>query len=61
LWFMLNCVGRQVAFTEVSGPFAHWKVEKRLRRPLKTPMIDEAIAALEEGVSEIIYKPDSEK
>ncbi|MEC8882705.1 MAG: type IVB secretion system coupling complex protein DotM/IcmP [Pseudomonadota bacterium] len=61
LWYMLNCVGRQVAFAEVSGPFAHWKVEKRLRRPLKTPMLDEAIAALEEGVSEIIYKPDSEK
>ena len=61
LWYMLNSVGRQVAFTEISGPFAHWKVEKRLRRPLKTPMVGEAIAALEVGVSEIIYKPDREK
>lgn len=61
LWFMLNSVGRQVAFTEVAGPFGHWKVEKRLRRPLKTPMLDEAITALEAGVAEIIYKPDSEK
>ena len=60
LWYMLNSVGRQVAFTEVGGPFGHWKVEKRLRRPLKTPMVEEAITALEIGVSEIIYKPDSE-
>lgn len=58
LWYMLNSVGRQVAFTEVSGPFGHWVVEKRLRRPLKTPMVEEAITALEIGVSEIIYKPD---
>ena len=58
MWYMLNCVGRAVAFTEVAAPFAHWKVEKRLRRPLKTPMIEEAITALEVGVSEIIYKPD---
>ena len=60
LWYMLNSVGRQVAFTEVGGPFGHWRVEKRLRRPLKTPMIEEAITALEIGVSEIIYKPDNE-
>lgn len=58
MWYMLNSVGRQVAFTEVGGPFAHWRMEKRLRRPLKTPMVDEAITALEIGVSEIIYKPD---
>lgn len=60
LWYMLNSVGRQVAFTEVAAPFGHWKVEKRLRRPLKTPMVDEAITALEYGVAEIIYKPDHE-
>lgn len=61
LWYMLNSVGRQVAFTEVGGPFGHWKVEKRLRRPLITPMVEEAITALEIGVSEIIYKPDNEQ
>jgi intracellular multiplication protein IcmP len=61
MWYMLNCVGRQVAFTDVAAPFGHWKVEKRLRRPLKTPMIEEAITALEIGVAEIIYKPDKEQ
>ncbi len=60
LWYVLNSVGRQVAFVEVGGPICHFKVEKRLRRPLKTPIIQEAIDALEESVSEIIYKSDDE-
>lgn len=60
LWYVLNNVGRCVAFTEVAGPIAHYNVEKKLRRPLKTPMVDEAIDALEEAVSEIIYKPDED-
>ena len=58
LWYMLSCVGRKTAFPEVSGPYGHWIVEKRLRRPLYTPMVDEAITGLEEAVSEVIYKPD---
>ena len=58
---MLNSVGRQVVFSEVAAPFCHYKVEARLRRPLKTPIISEAIDALEESVAEIIYKADSEE
>lgn len=60
LWYMLNSVGRRTAFPEISGPFGHWMVEKRLRRPLKTPMVTEAIDGLEEAVAEVIYKPDEE-
>lgn len=60
LWYMLNSVGRKTAFPEISGPYAHWVVEKRLRRPLKTPMVEEAINALESGVGEFIYKKDDE-
>jgi intracellular multiplication protein IcmP len=60
LWYMLNSVGRRTAFAEVAGPFGHWVVEKRLRRPLQTPMIEEAINGLEEAVAEVIYKPDDE-
>ena len=60
LWYMLNSVGRRTAFPEVAGPFGHWVVEKRLRRPLQTPMVEEAINALEEGVAEVIYKPDDD-
>jgi intracellular multiplication protein IcmP len=58
LWYMLNSVGRKTAFPEVAGPFAHWRVEKRLRRPLKVPVVDTAVNAMEEAISQIIYKPD---
>lgn len=58
LWFMLNTVGRQTAPTEVGGPFAHWLAEKVMGRRLNVPMIDEAVNALEESLSLIVYKPD---
>lgn len=53
LWYMLNCVGRQTPFSEVAGPFAHWKAEKALGRRSLVPMIDEAIKALELAVKEV--------
>lgn len=61
LWFMLNAVGRQTAFAEISGPFAHWKAEKEMGAALKTPMIEEAVIGLEAAISDIIYKPDVEQ
>ena len=60
LWYMLNNVGRRTAFPEVSGPFAHWIVEKRLRRPLKVPVVVTAVDALEEAISLIVYKKDED-
>lgn len=48
LWFVLNSVGRQTAVVEVAGAYSHWKTEKKLGRALRTPMIDEAVNALEE-------------
>ena len=53
LWYMLNCVGRQTPFAEVSGPFAHWKAEKAMRRRSLVPKIDEAIKALLIAVKEV--------
>jgi intracellular multiplication protein IcmP len=61
LWFMLNSVGRQTPFTEVSGPFAHWLAERKIGRKLNVPMIEEAVNALESALKEIIYVPDEEK
>ena len=55
---MLSNVGRRTAFVEVGAPYAHWLVEKRLRRPLKVPMIDEAISALDNALAQIIVNPD---
>lgn len=60
-WYMLNSVGRQTAVVEVAGLFAHWHAEKKLKRPLKNPMVKEAVNALDEEVQRILYIPESEK
>ncbi|CAM2761696.1 type IVB secretion system coupling complex protein DotM/IcmP [Legionella anisa] len=57
LWYMLNCVGRQTPFSEVAGPFAHWKAEKEMGRRSLVPMIDEAIKALEIAIKEVKLTP----
>lgn len=61
LWYMLNCVGRQTPFSEVAGPFAHWKAEKVIGRRSLLPMIDEAIKALEVAVKEVKLSPKEMK
>jgi intracellular multiplication protein IcmP len=53
LWYMLNCVGRQTPFVEVGGPFAHWRAEQVMGCSALTPMVDEAIKALEIAVKEV--------
>lgn len=57
LWYMLNCVGRQTPFSEVAGPFAHWRAEQEMGRSCRAPMIDEAIKALEVAVKEVKLSP----
>lgn len=57
LWYMLNCVGRQTPFTEVGGPFAHWKAENSLGRRSLMPMVEESIKALEIAIKEIKLSP----
>ena len=57
LWYMLNCVGRQTPFAEVSGPFAHWRAERAMGRRSLVPMIDEAIKALEVAIKEVKLSP----
>lgn len=57
LWYMLNCVGRQTPYSEVAGPFAHWRAEKEMGRRSLVPMVDEAIKALEIAIKEIKLTP----
>lgn len=57
LWYMLNCVGRQTPYSEVGGPFAHWRAEKEMGRRSLVPMVDEAIKALEVAIKEIKLTP----
>jgi len=57
LWYMLNSTGRQTPYAEVGGAFAHWRAEQVMQRPSLTPMIDEAIKALEVAVKEVKLSP----
>ena len=61
LWYMLNNVGRQTAFTEVAGPFAHWKAEKEMARPLNVPVVSTATAGFERAIAGIVYQPDEDE
>lgn len=60
LWYMLNSVGRQTPFPEVSGSFAHWIAEKEFGRRLNVPMVEEAVNGLEDAIKNIVYKPEEE-
>lgn len=55
LWYMLQSVGRQTPFVEAAAPYAHWVVEKRLRRPLKVPMVNESVKAVVKALEDIKY------
>ncbi|MDX2346425.1 MAG: type IVB secretion system coupling complex protein DotM/IcmP [Legionella sp.] len=57
LWYILNSVGRQTAYSEVGGIFAHWRAEQVMGRRSLTPMIDEAIRALEGAVKDVLLPP----
>ncbi|MCW5589610.1 MAG: type IVB secretion system coupling complex protein DotM/IcmP [Legionellales bacterium] len=61
LWYALNMVGRQTPLPEVAGIFSHWVNEKEIGHALKTPMVEEAVNALELAIKEVIYIPDEEK
>lgn len=58
MWYTLNAVGRQTAFVEIAGIFAHWVAEKEAGRKLLIPMVEEATKALEIALKEVVYKPD---
>ena len=61
MWYLLNNVGRQTAVVEVAGLFAHWMAEKKMNRPLRNPMVKEAVHALDEEVQKILYIPEGDK
>jgi intracellular multiplication protein IcmP len=61
LWYILNSVGRQTAVVEVAGMFAHWLAEKKLKRALRTPMVKEAVVALEGEMKNILYVDEEQR
>ncbi len=60
MWFMMNSVGRQTATVEIAGAYAHWLAEKKMGRGLKSPMIKEAVKALELAVGEVLYEEEGQ-
>jgi intracellular multiplication protein IcmP len=46
LWYVLNGVGRRVAFAEVAGIYGHWIAEQVAEHPLERPFVKNAVNAL---------------
>jgi intracellular multiplication protein IcmP len=61
LWYVLNNVGRQTAFVENAGPYAHWLAEKKVGKALKTPMVKEAVNGMEQAIDETLYIAEGER
>ncbi len=61
LWYVMNSIGRQTAFVEIAGVFAHWVAEKKVGYAMKTPMIKEALHALEQCMDELLYIEEGER
>jgi len=59
-WYVLNTVGRTTPVVEVAGFYAHWLAEKKLKRGLRTPVVNEAVKALDEAVGDILYVAEGE-
>lgn len=57
LWYCLNNVGRNVAWTEVAGVFGHWLAEKTLEEPIMRPYTKKTIDAYVEALNNIKVKP----
>jgi intracellular multiplication protein IcmP len=46
IWYALNCVGKKTSFTESSGTYAHWLLEKEINMAVPHAETTEAIEAL---------------
>jgi intracellular multiplication protein IcmP len=60
LWYMLNNVGRQTAFIEVAGPYAHWLAERAIGHKLLMPMIEPAINGFEIAIKEFAFTAEED-
>lgn len=61
LWYVLNSVGRNTPVVEAAGVYAHWLAEKKLQRALRTPIVNEAVVALDKAVSNILYTQEEDR
>lgn len=53
LWYILNGVGRRVAFAEIAGIYAHWIAEEVAGHPIERPYVVKAVDGLERALLEV--------
>lgn len=53
LWYIVNNMGRAVAFIEVGGIIGHFKAEQIANHSLETPFVSKAVDGVEKALSEI--------
>lgn len=56
LFYILNCVGRQLPFIEIAGIFGHWKAEQIANHKLEIPYVAKAVEGFERALSEVKVK-----
>lgn len=57
LWYALNNLGRQSSHAEALGAMAHYRIEKRAKRPIPKPKVQEAVQSLTEYMDSLDARP----
>jgi intracellular multiplication protein IcmP len=57
LWYALNNLGRQSAHIEAIGAMAHFRVEKRAKRPIPKPKVDDAVKSITDYMETLDARP----
>jgi len=57
LWYPLNNLGRQSAHMEAIGAMAHFRLERRARRPIPVPKVGEAVKSISDYMKGLDARP----
>lgn len=57
LWYPLNNLGRQSSHMEAIGAMAHFRVEKRAKRPIPKPKVHDAVQSIVEYMDSLDAQP----
>lgn len=57
LWYPLNNLGRQSSHMEAIGAVAHYRLEKRAKRPIPKPKVMEAVQSITEYMESLDARP----
>ncbi|MEM7618127.1 MAG: type IV secretion system protein [Pseudomonadota bacterium] len=57
LWYPLNNLGRQSAHMEAIGAMAHFRIERRAKRPIPRPKVQEAVSSIVEYMGGLDARP----